>query len=201
MTIDVFTSGVEPGGLTTSYEIKMLVLFLFRTLKCNLTAQELNAILQENALVNYFELSTAVSDLIRLGHLNMSEDTETLKITESGIESANNFENSLPFSVKEKAVKSGVKFLARKKRDTENKVEIEKCENSYKLSVKMKLDRENDLLDLSLTLFDRAQADVMKKHFLNDPELFYKGVLALLTGDIKTVGELVESENAKYYKD
>ena len=78
MAFDVFTSGIEPGGLTTSYEIKMLVLYLFRTLKCNLTSGELNDILQENALVNYFELSSAVSDLVRLGHLNMSEDTQTM---------------------------------------------------------------------------------------------------------------------------
>lgn len=201
MAVDVFTSGIEPGGLTTSYEIKMLVLYLFRTLKCNLTAQEVNAILQENALVNYFELSSAVSDLIRLGHLNVSEDTQTLSLTESGLESANNFESSLPYSVREKAVAAGVKFLARKKRDTENKVTITTDSTSHKLNIKMMLNKDEELLNLSLTLFDRAQAEIMKKRFLSDPELFYKGVLALLTGDMKTVGELTESENAKYYKD
>lgn len=201
MAFDVFTSGIEPGGLTTSYEIKMLVLYLFCTLKCNLTSGELNDILQENALVNYFELSSAVSDLVRLGHLNMSDDTQTLSLTQSGEESARNFEGSLPFSVKEKAVAAGIKFLARKKRDTENKVTITSEGASHKLNIKMMLDKNEDLLNLSLTVFDRSQAEVMKKRFLSDPELFYKGVLALLTGDMKTVGELTESENAKYYKD
>ncbi len=201
MAGDVLTSGIEPGGLTTSYEIKMLVCYLFRNLKAKLTSQEINDILQENGLVNYFELSSAVSDLIRLGHLEVSEDTETLSLTASGLEAANNFESSIPYSVREKAVKAGVKFLARKKRDLENKVTIKSGESEHKLNIKMMLNRESDLLNLTLTLPDRAQADVMKRQFLSDPELFYKGVLALLTGDMKTVGELIPSENAKYYKD
>lgn len=201
MAGDVFTSGIEPGGLTTSYEIKMLVCFLFRNLNAKLTPQEVNDILQENGLVNYFELSSAVSDLIRLGHLSVTEDTKTLTLTPSGLEAANNFESSLPFSVREKAVKAGVKFLARKKRDLENKATIESGETEHKLNIKMMLTQNSELLNLTLNLPDRAQADVMKRRFLSDPELFYKGVLALLTGDMKTVGELIPSENAKYYED
>lgn len=201
MAGEFLTQGIAPGGLTTSHETRSLICYLFRTLRCELTAQQVNDILQEDGLVNYFELSCAVADLTRSGHLCLSQDGEHLSITEKGIGAANTFEKTLPFTVREKAVKAGVKLLARQKRDQENKVTITTDENGCTLSIKMLLNSENDLLNLSLLLPDRAQAETMKTQFLSDPELFYKGVLALLTGDMKTVGELIPSENAKYYKD
>lgn len=200
MASEFLTQGIEPGGLTTSHETRSLICYLFRTLKSPLTAEQVNDILQEDGLVNYFELSCAVKDLTELGHLSLNDDGK-LSITEKGIEAAKTFERTLPFTVKEKAVKAGIKLLAREKRDSENKVELLNGPNGCVLNIKMLLDRENDLLNLSLFMPDRAQAQVMKDQFLSDPELFYKGVLALLTGDMKTVGELIPSENAKYYKD
>ena len=201
MAGEFLTQGIEPGGLTTSHETRSLICYLFRSLRSELTAEQVNDILQEDGLVNYFELSCAVADLTRSGHLSLSKDGKRLSITEKGIGAANTFEKTLPFTVKEKAVRAGIKLLARQKRDRENKVEIVPCENGCTLNIKMLLDQNNDLLNLSMLLPDRAQAQVMKEQFLSDPELFYKGILALLTGDMKTVGELIPSENAKYYKD
>ncbi len=201
MASDVLTSGIEPGGLTTSYEIKALVCYLFRSLNSPLTSDEVNNILQEDGLANYFEVSSAISDLERLGHLGLSEDTKTLFLTNSGKEMAKDFERAIPYTVREKAARAGVKFLAKKKRDTYNKATVERNGDAYILNVQMKLNENADLLSLKLTLGDYAQAEEMKKQFLSDPELFYKGVLSLLIGDMKAVGGLFPSENAKYYKD
>ncbi len=201
MAGDVLTSGIEPGGLTTSYEIRALVCYLFAALNTGLSADDVNNILQENGLVNYFELSSAVADLLRLGNLELSQDSITMYLTPAGRDLAKEFERTIPFSVREKAAKAGIKFLARQKRDRENRVEINRADNGYEIKIRMLLNDKEDLLNLSLNIADRTQADTMKAQFLSDPELFYKGVLSLLIGDMETVGGLFPGKDAELYKD
>ena len=49
----------------------------------------------------------------------------------------------------------------------------------------------SDLLKMSLFMPTEQEAKQVQQHFLSDPLLTYKGVLALLTGDLQTVGELI----------
>ena len=44
---------------------------------------------------------------------------------------------------------------------------------------------------MSLFMPTEQEAKQVQQHFLSDPLLTYKGVLALLTGDLQTVGELI----------
>ena len=43
-------------------------------------------------------------------------------------------------------------------------------------------------------LLTREECEAIRRRFLNDPMLVYKGVFALLTGDTQTVGELVSHQ-------
>ena len=64
MSSDTFSEGIVPGGLREKNEIKLLVCYLLKTLKKSLTRTQLNEILSEYSVANYFEVNGAVSELI-----------------------------------------------------------------------------------------------------------------------------------------
>lgn len=49
------------------------------------------------------------------------------------------------------------------------------------------------LMKLSLFVPTKELCEQVKRRFLNDPQLTYKGVIALVTGDLGTVGSLIPS--------
>ena len=71
--------------------------------------------------------------------------------------------------------------------------EILEKEDGWQISLTIP-DIGSDLLSLSIFMPTRRECEAIRRRFLNDPMLVYKGVFALLTGDTRTVGELVESQ-------
>ena len=83
---DAFDEGIEPGGLRSRNEIKVLVCYLLKSIEQPISKQLINEILQENSLANYFEINQAVSDLVRAGSLEeaaqegeAADDSEALE--------------------------------------------------------------------------------------------------------------------------
>ena len=84
LDLNAFTAGVEPGGLTHGYEIKILVCYLLGQIGTGMTFTQISDALLHRGLVNYFELANALSDLTESGHLTCEdcagrqEDTVTI---------------------------------------------------------------------------------------------------------------------------
>ena len=66
---DAFDEGIEPGGLRSRNEIKVLICYLLKSIDQPISKQLINEILQENGLANYFEINQAVIDLVKAGSL------------------------------------------------------------------------------------------------------------------------------------
>ena len=187
LDLNAFTAGVEPGGLTHGYEIKILVCYLLEQIGTGMTFTQISDALLHRSLVNYFELANALSDLAESGHLTCEdcagrqEDT-IYRLTDLGRQTAITFSGTLPASVREKAV---------------NHASIRKTEDGYIVDMTI-CDIGSDLLSLSLFMPTEQEADQVRQHFLSDPLLTYKGVLALLTGDLQTVGQLIPTKDEDY---
>lgn len=201
MELNAFSAGIEPGGLKLGHEIKILVCFLLHNIQQKLTLSQINEALLKKGLVNYFELADAMSELLESGHILIcstnTKDEECYEITNLGVRTALEFSGSLPLSVREKALTSAQNLLARQKSAAENIVTVDKVKDGYMINLIIS-DIGSDLMNLSLFMPTEAEADVVKRHFIRDPLLVYKGTLALLTGDLKTVGELIPSDNTMY---
>ena len=103
-------------------------------------------------------------------------------------------------SVKEsafEAVKSARHQLLRRKIESSNHASIRKAEDGYIVDMTI-CDIGSDLLSLSLFMPTEQEAEQVRQHFLSDPLLTYKGVLALLTGDLQTVGQLIPTKDEDY---
>ncbi len=73
-------------------------------------------------------------------------------------------------------------LLARIRREQENTVEMEK--NGLGCQVTCRIgDEKAPLMTLKLSVADDLQAKLIREHFLDQPELLYRSVLAVLTGD------------------
>ena len=202
LDLNAFTAGVEPGGLTHGYEIKILVCYLLGQIGTGMTFTQISDALLHRGLVNYFELANALSDLTESGHLTCEdcagrqEDT-SYHLTDLGRQTACTFSGTLPVSVREKAVKSARHQLLRRKIESSNHASIRKAEDGYIVDMTI-CDIGSDLLSLSLFMPPEQEAEQVRQHFLSDPLLTYKGVLALLTGDLQTVGQLIPTKDEDY---
>ena len=202
LDLNAFTAGVEPGGLTRGYEIKILVCYLLGQIGTGMTFTQINDALLHRGLVNYFELANALSDLAESGHLKAEdcagrqEDT-IYRLTDLGRQTADTFANTLPASVREKAVKSARHQLLRRKIESSNHAAIRQAEDGYVVDMTI-CDIGSDLLSVSLFMPTEQEAQQVRQHFLSAPLLVYKGVLALLTGDLETVGQLIPTKDEDY---
>lgn len=185
MKYNAFIGGVQPGGLTNDFEVKILVCFLLEKIGQPLSFEQINEILQRTGFVNYFEFAEAMSELHRTKHIEttLSQKGETLfDITEIGIATAQTFSKTLPLTVREKTVEAARDLIQMQKRLEEIEVRYKAVADGYILSIKMK-DIGSDLMNLSLFLPSEDDCVAIRERIYSDPALLYQTILAACLGD------------------
>ncbi len=195
MEYNAFTEGVRPGSVTTSHEVMILICYLMEQAGQPFSFKELNTALQSQELVNYFQFTETMESLRRTGHILPQEyhGESCFVLSEEGRRVSRTFEAGLPPAVRERATGALERILTLVRRQRENRVEIQSVEDGWQISLTIP-DLGSDLLSLTIFMPTRRECEAIRRRFLNDPMLIYKGVFALLTGDTQTVGELVESQ-------
>ena len=84
---DAFSAGVEPGGLYSSQEIKILICYMLAGVDEPLPRQSVLEIIATGGMANFFEAGAAIDELIRLHNLTEGEDGR-LYLTEDGRQAA-----------------------------------------------------------------------------------------------------------------
>ena len=190
MQPDAFSSGIEPGGLTSKFEIKILICYVLSNAETALSNEQLLDILSKDGLVNYFEAAACIAELCDDGHIALNDGRYS--ISASGEDIAKTLENSVPISVRTKAVGAAFKTQRRHRNNSENKVTIKKDTNGGYIVQCDVMDRGKTLLSTSILVFDKLQADIIKERFLDDPSFIYSSTMALYTTDKDKVGHIIE---------
>lgn len=177
---DAFAEGVEPGGLRSRNEIRLLICYLICKTD-GITKNQINNILCEKSLANYFEVNQALSEVIRTGNVRseLKGSEEYLYPTELGKANTNELENELPYSVKETALNAAFELLTKLKREQENKIEIVPHGDGFDITVSI-MDGNDKLMSVTLFVADKDQAFAAKEKFLQDPVKIYSTIVALL---------------------
>lgn len=183
---NVFTGGVEPGGLTYDFEIKIFVCFLLHRVGQPMTFEQMNEVVFQNGVANYFEFAEAVGELEHSGHIRLLPKDQAGRrlytITDIGIQTAEAFHKDIPLTIREKALTAAQEVLIKSKLKSENLVSIQKAEDGYLVELRI-TDVGSDLLKLTVFMPDKKQASQVCSRFQEDPARLYKSVLALLTGE------------------
>ena len=182
MENSTFSQGVAPGGLRDRTEIKLLICYLLKTLKRSLTRSHINEILQEYRIANYFEVNTAISELVTAGQLtsDLCDGDEEISLTSRAKLDVGLLERDLPRSVKEKAIRSALKILQRERIEKESIVEVMPLEHGYHICFTVK-DMQTELLKLTVYVADESQIEIAKRNFYNNATEIYSGVISALT--------------------
>lgn len=182
MDLDALAAGIEPGGLTNRTDIKVLVCYVIKSVDGPISKLQLNEVMMEEGLANYFEVSQAIGELISQGNIVCAEESgeEMLTITEKGIEAADTLQTNLPRSVREKAINSAIRISTLARRKHENKVDVEEVEDGYNVTFHLG-DGKTELMKLTVFVADKIQVETVKENFYNDPIELYSGIIASLT--------------------
>ena len=177
---DAFSAGVEPGGLYSSQEIKILICYMLAGAGEPMQRQSVVDIIAGNGMANFFETVAALDELVRQGHL--SEGDEGLTLTDTGRQVADSLSGRIPYTLRERSVKAALRLLTRIRRERENTVVMQKLERGYRVTCAIQ-DADEPLMEVSLRVADELQAELVREQFLTDPTLLYRTLLAVMTGD------------------
>ena len=196
MAFNAFVGGIQPGGLTNDFEVKILICFLLDSLKKNspgaalsdgeqpgLSFDELNEIFQETGLVNYFEFAESMSELEKTEHIRrqMTPDgeKEIFVITEVGSITAQTFQKTLPLTVREKTLETARHLTEVQKCMDEVDVNYHPVSDGYILQLTIR-DIGSDLLNLNVFLPTEEECTLVKENIQNDPAEVYSRILTAL---------------------
>ena len=177
---DAFSAGVEPGGLYTSQEIKILICYMLLGVGEPMERQMVTELIAGNGMANFFETAAAVDELARQGHLTEKEGR--ISLTETGRQVGDTLAGMIPYTLRERSVKAALQLLTRIRREQENTVELEKLDHGYRVTCTIQ-DSASPLMSVSLRVADDMQAGLIRENFRDDPTLLYRSLLAILTGD------------------
>lgn len=191
MEFDAFSAGVEPGGLRSTREIGILICYMLDQLQKPIAREDLIDSIQENGIANYFEVSSAVSEMIKLGNISIRNDN-TIDITKNGKLVAGQLSQELSSFVKEKAMKAFKDQAEQRINEKENPVRIEKADDGgYYVTVCI-TDGTRDLMSLTLLVPERSDAEAVKKNFYKNPQKVYSIIIAAMVQDKDMLDELIK---------
>ena len=179
---DVFSAGVEPGGLTSAQEIKILICYMLHTVGRPISRDAVSEIVVGEGMANYFDTEDAIEELIRLQHLIEADDLIATTVT--GGQIGDSLATRIPYTLRERSVKCALRLLRRRDIEKDNKVNIRPLEEGGCEVTCSVMDGERVLLSVTLRVADHRQAEQVKERFFDDPALLYRSNFAVLTGAV-----------------
>lgn len=174
------------GFIHDMMDVKVLVLFVTARSNYPLTSQEIYELCYQDDCLSYFDVCTAIPELVASGHLEQVED-EKYVITEKGREAGALTEDSVAFTVKQRAENAVARFNRQIRRSSFVKTQVIP-RDSGDYSVVMSLDDEmGNLMTLELVAPDQRQAVRLSRLFEKKAEDVYNLTMTELLDDEDTL--------------
>lgn len=178
------------GMLKDPKEIKIFILYLMDKIGYPLNYSSIGAIMIQDGVVAFIDFAENFFALVDAGHIRTiqpdpkeGEEPDPLyEVSETGRVIARDLSDSLMASVRDKSYRSAVRHLslARKGAVVDQTYRVEG--DHYLLNCTIR-DREGTALDLTIRSDSKFQLDRMMYNYANRPEVVFRGIVALLTGD------------------
>lgn len=170
------------GFIHDMLDVKVLILFVMARVSYPVTIQEIYELCYQDDCLSYFDVCTAVPEMVRSGHLKALEE-ERYEITDKGKADGSLTEDSIAFTVKQRADNAVARFNRQIRRSSFVRTQILPRE-SGDYSVLMFLDDEfGNLMTLELLAPNQRQAVRLGKLFEKKAEAVYNLTMAELLDD------------------
>ena len=170
------------GFIHDMMDVKILILFVAARSNYPMTNQEIYELCYQDECLSYFDVCTAIPEMVASGHLKeVGEDR--YEITEKGRSDGALTEDSIAFTVKQRAENAVSRYNRQLRRSGFVKTQIIPRENGDQ-SVMMVLDDEvGNLMTLELIAPDQRQAVRLGKLFEQKAETIYSLIMTELLDD------------------
>ena len=170
------------GFIHDMLDVKVLILFVMSRVSYPVTVSEIYELCYQDDCLNYFDVCTAVPEMVKSGHLKEAEG-EKYVITEKGKADGSLTEDSIAFTVKQRAENAVARYNRQIRRSSFVKTQVIPRETGD-FSVVMALDDEmGNLMTLELVAPDQRQAVRLGKLFEKKAEMVYNLTMAELLDD------------------
>jgi hypothetical protein len=167
------------GFIHDMLDVKVLVLFVTARSSYPLTTQEIYELCYQDECLSYFDVCTAVPEMVASGHLKEVEG-ERYEITEKGRETEALTEDSIAFTVKQRAENAVARFNRQIRRSSFVKTQVIGREGGD-FSVILSLDDEtSNLMTLELMAPNQRQAVRLSRLFEKKAEDVYNLTMTVL---------------------
>ena len=170
------------GFIHDMLDVKVLILFVMARVSYPVTSNEIYELCYQDECLSYFDVCTAIPEMVKSGHLKETED-QKYEITEKGRADGALTEDSIAFTVKQRAENAVARFNRQIRRSSFVKTQVIPRENGD-YSVIMALDDEmGNLMTLELLAPNQRQAVRLGKLFEKKAEAVYNLTMAELLDD------------------
>ena len=172
------------GFIHDMMDVKILILYVTARAEYPLSTQEIYELCYQDDRLSYFDVCTAIPEMVRSGHLAEVED-EKYEITEKGRQDGELTADTLVFTLRQRAENAVLRFNRQVRRSSFVKTQVTECDNGD-YAVQMTLDDQaGSLMKLELYAPNHSQALRLSKLLERKAEEVY---------DL-TMTELLDSED------
>ena len=163
------------GFIHDMMDVKVLVLYVTARANYPMSCQEIYEVCYQDDCLSYFDICTALPEMVASGH--MTENDGRYEITEKGRQDGALTEDSIAFTVKQRAETAIIRFNLQLRRSSFVKTRILPREDDT-YTVMMTLDDETgNLMNLELMAPNRRQAIRLSRLFEQKAERVYNLVM------------------------
>ncbi|MBQ6719907.1 MAG: DUF4364 family protein [Oscillospiraceae bacterium] len=170
------------GFIHDMMDVKVLILFVMSKVSYPVTIQQIYELCYQDDCLSYFDVCTAVPEMVTSRHLQPLEN-DCYEITEKGRADGSLTQDSIAFTVRQRAENAVARFNRQIRRSSFVKTQILERE-SGDFSVIMALDDEmGNLMTLELLAPNQRQAVRLGRLFEKKAEIIYNLTMAELLED------------------
>lgn len=175
--------------LKTKTDIKVFLLFLLEYINYPIDKTTLLNIVVDNTeelTIDYDECLGELSDTEHIWYDDVDGETYYM-ISETGRMVAGELFDTLDKEFREKSLKIAIKYLSLARRGAVSRVSVNELPGGrFKVNLKITEDI-GELLDASIVVSSRAEAERIRKNFEERPDSVYRGILLSATGRIEYI--------------
>ena len=173
------------GFIHDMMDVKVLILFVMARVSYPVNTQEIYELCYQDDCLSYFDVCTAIPEMVRSGHLKEVEEGK-YEITDKGRQDGELTADSIAFTVKQRAENAVARYNRQIRRSSFVKTQVIPRE-SGDFSVIMALDDEiGNLMTLELVAPDQRQAVRLSRLFEKKAEAVYNLTMAELLDEEDT---------------
>ena len=171
------------GFIHDMMDVKVLILYATARSNYPMTSQDIYEVCYQDECLSYFDVCTAIPEMIKSGHLRQVED-DKYEITDKGRQDGELTADSIAFTVKLRTENAIARYNRQVRRSSFVKTQIVPRPND-EYSVIMSLDDEmGNLMTLELVAPDQRQATRLSRLLEKKAEMLYNITMSeLLDGE------------------